>query len=72
MEENQALVLSLGKLLAKASDADAGDTLSVTAAGPTSTNGPLSRAEGGRAGPGEPRRAQPVVPQVHRLDELGG
>jgi hypothetical protein len=36
---NQTLVLSVAKLLARASDADAGDTLSIVAAGPTSTNG---------------------------------
>jgi autotransporter-associated beta strand protein len=39
---NTSLVLSATKLLVTASDADAGDTLSVTAAGPTSTNGPPS------------------------------
>ena len=37
---NQTLVLSVAKLLARASDADAGDTLTVVGAGPTSTNGP--------------------------------
>jgi hypothetical protein len=40
--ENSTLVLAVGKLLATASDADAGDTLSVTAAGPTSANGPAN------------------------------
>ena len=39
---NHPLVLTLDKLLARASDADAGDTLTVTAAGPASTNGPAS------------------------------
>jgi len=39
---NHPLVLTLDKLLARASDADAGDILTVTAAGPTSTNGPAS------------------------------
>jgi hypothetical protein len=36
---NQPMVLSVAKLLAKASDAD-GDILTLTAAGPTSNNGP--------------------------------
>jgi hypothetical protein len=40
--ENQTLVLSVAKLLRRASDPDTGDTLSVTAAGPTSTNGPAN------------------------------
>ena len=39
---NQPLVLLLDKLLAKASDPDAGDTLTVTAVGPTSTHGPAN------------------------------
>jgi hypothetical protein len=38
---NQTLVLSVAKLLSMASDPD-GDALSVTAAGPTSTNGPAN------------------------------
>jgi hypothetical protein len=37
--ENHTLVLSIGKLLRLASDPDPGDTLSVTAAGPTSALG---------------------------------
>ena len=37
--ENQTLVLSVAKLLSLAYDAD-GDSLSITSAGPTSTNGP--------------------------------
>jgi hypothetical protein len=37
--KNQPLVLSFDKLVAKASDPDAGDTLSVSAAGPTSAHG---------------------------------
>jgi hypothetical protein len=48
---NQTLVLSVSKLLRRAGDADAGDALDITAAGPTSTNGPannvvLNRAAG--------------------------
>ena len=39
---NHPLVLALDKLLARASDPDAGDILAVTAAGPASTNGPAS------------------------------
>jgi hypothetical protein len=42
LQQDQTMVLDISKLLAKASDADAGDTLSVTAAGPTSTNGPAN------------------------------
>ena len=37
--ENQTLVLSIAKLLRRASDPDPGDTLSITAAGPTSALG---------------------------------
>ena len=40
--ENQTLVLTIAKLLGRASDPDTGDTLSITAAGPTSTNGPAN------------------------------
>ena len=40
--ENQTLVLAIAKLLRRASDPDTGDTLSITAAGPTSTNGPAN------------------------------
>ena len=40
--ENANLVLSVAKLLVTARDADTGDTLSVTAAGPTSANGPAN------------------------------
>jgi hypothetical protein len=39
---NHPLVLSVIKLLSTASDADAGDTLSVSAAGPTSAHGPAN------------------------------
>jgi hypothetical protein len=42
LKQDQTMVLHFDKLLTNASDADAGDTLSVTAAGPTSTNGPAS------------------------------
>ena len=42
VQQGQPMVLDISKLLPKASDADAGDTLGVTAAGPTSTNGPAS------------------------------
>jgi len=40
--QNQPLVLSVAKLLARASDPDSGDTLSVTAAGPASAQGPAN------------------------------
>jgi hypothetical protein len=40
--KNQPLVLSFGKLVAKASDADAGDTLSVTGSDTTSAHGPAN------------------------------
>jgi autotransporter-associated beta strand protein len=39
---NQTLVLSVAKLLRRAGDADPGDTLRITAAGPSSTNGPAT------------------------------
>ncbi len=41
-EHDQPIVLDVAKLVAKATDADPGDTLSVTVAGPTSTNGPAN------------------------------
>jgi uncharacterized lipoprotein YddW (UPF0748 family) len=39
---NQTLVLLVADLLSRAGDADPGDTLSITASGPTSTNGPAN------------------------------
>jgi parallel beta-helix repeat protein len=44
--ENHTLVLAIAKLLRRASDPDAGDTLSVTSAGPTSTLGRTVRLPG--------------------------